>query len=52
MHDERGSVLLVVDRSALERLSICQRLTEAIQYLFVSGCTLQDARGFPDHFFR
>ena len=52
MHDEGSSVLLVVYRSAFERLSIRQRLTEAIQYLFVGGRSLQDARDFPDHFLR
>jgi len=52
MHDEGSSIVLVVYRSAFERLSIRESLAETIQYLFVGGRSLQDARDFPDHFLR
>jgi len=42
MHDEGSSVLLVVYRSAFERLSIREGLAETLQYLFVGGRALQN----------
>jgi hypothetical protein len=51
MHDEGSSVLLVVYRSAFERLSIREGLAETLQYLFVGGRALQNTGVFPNHFF-